>query len=542
MIGDYMKPGKIKFPFTILILVMGIVLGFQIQKTFSNDHLNDSISKFSDVLTYTEKYYMEDVDTPKLVEAAINGMLLKLDPHSVYIPAKQLESVEESFRGDFEGIGIEYQVVNDTLTVVSPITGGPSEALGIMSGDRIVKIDGISVIGINNEDVRKKLRGKAGTKVKVSILRPGIIKLQDYVITRDKIPIYSVDTHFMIDNGTGYISVSRFSETTYDEVLSALNDLNSKGMKQLIFDLRGNPGGYLNQAVKISDLFLDGKKKIVYTKGRRAEFNEEYFSGESSPFEKLPLIILVNKGSASASEIVSGALQDWDRGLIVGETTFGKGLVQRQFTLPDNSALRLTISQYFTPSGRLIQRDYKNKKDKDEYYSQAGNKKEEEGDNLDHKAEGDSSLKVYKTNGGRIVYGGGGITPDYIIKTEDITDYTSELLKNNLFYLFVLKYLDNHTAEIKTKYHNDFNIFLSDFKISSGTLKDFTDFASSKNVKMNEEGFKKDNAYITARLKAQIARNFWKNEGWYQVLVKTDNQIAKAETLFQEAKDLAKLK
>jgi carboxyl-terminal processing protease len=542
MIGDYMKPGKIKFPFTIIILVFGIVLGFQIQKTFSNDHLNDSISKFSDVLTYTEKYYMEDVDTPKLVEAAINGMLLKLDPHSVYIPAKQLESVEESFRGDFEGIGIEYQVVNDTLTVVSPITGGPSEALGIMSGDRIVKIDGISVIGINNEDVRKKLRGKAGTKVKVSILRPGIIKLQDYVITRDKIPIYSVDTHFMIDNGTGYISVSRFSETTYDEVLSALNDLNSKGMKQLIFDLRGNPGGYLNQAVKISDLFLDGKKKIVYTKGRRAEFNEEYFSGESSSFEKLPLIILVNKGSASASEIVSGAVQDWDRGLIVGETTFGKGLVQRQFTLPDNSALRLTISQYFTPSGRLIQRDYKNKKDKDEYYSQAGNKKEEEGDNLDHKAEGDSSLKVYKTNGGRIVYGGGGITPDYIVKTEDITDYTSELLKNNLFYLFVLKYLDNHTAEIKTKYHNDFNIFLSDFKISSGTLKDFTDFAFSKNVKMNEEGFKKDNAYITARLKAQIARNFWKNEGWYQVLVKTDNQIAKAETLFQEAKDLAKLK
>ena len=542
MIVDYMKPGKIKFPFTIIILVLGIVLGLQIQKTFSNDHLNDSISKFSDVLTYTEKYYMEDVDTPKLVEAAINGMLLKLDPHSVYIPAKQLESVEESFRGDFEGIGIEYQVVNDTLTVVSPITGGPSEALGIMSGDRIVKIDGISVIGINNEDVRKKLRGKAGTKVKVSILRPGIIKLQDYVITRDKIPIYSVDTHFMIDNGTGYISVSRFSETTYDEVLSALNDLNSKGMKQLIFDLRGNPGGYLNQAVKISDLFLDGKKKIVYTKGRRAEFNEEYFSGESSPFEKLPLIILVNKGSASASEIVSGALQDWDRGLIVGETTFGKGLVQRQFTLPDNSALRLTISQYFTPSGRLIQRDYKNKKDKDEYYSQAGNKKEEEGDNLDHKAEGDSSLKVYKTNGGRIVYGGGGITPDYIIKTEDITDYTSELLKNNLFYLFVLKYLDNHTAEIKTKYHNDFNLFLSDFKISSGIVKDFTDFASSKNVKMNEEGFKKDNAYITARLKAQIARNFWKNEGWYQVLVKTDNQIAKAETLFQEAKDLAKLK
>jgi carboxyl-terminal processing protease len=346
----------------------------------------------------------------------------------------------------------------------------------------------------------------------------------------------------MINKETGYVSVSRFAETTYDEVLSAMNDLNKKGMKQLIFDLRGNPGGYLNQAVKISDLFLDGKKKIVYTRGRREEFNEEYYSGESSSFEKLPLIVLVNKGSASASEIVSGAIQDWDRGLIVGETTFGKGLVQRQFTLPDNSALRLTISQYFTPSGRLIQRDYKNRKDKEEYYSQAGNNKEEEGDNLNHKAESDSSLKIYKTNAGRIVYGGGGITPDYIVKTDDITDYTSDLLKNNLFYQFVLKYLDNHASDIKLIYHDDLNLFMNDFKISSGTLKDFTDFAASKNVKLHEDDLIKDKSYITARLKAQVARNFWKNDGWYQVLLKTDNQIEKAETLFQEAKDLAKLK
>ncbi|MDR3666746.1 MAG: S41 family peptidase, partial [Ignavibacteriaceae bacterium] len=481
-----MNPRRFKFPYSIVILVLGIVLGYQIQKTFSNDHLSDSISKFSDVLTYTEKYYMEKVDAPKLVEAAINGMLSKLDPHSVYIPANQLESVEESFRGDFEGIGIEYQVVNDTLTVVSSITGGPSEALGIMSGDRIIKIDGKSIIGINNEDVRKKLRGNAGTIVKVTIFRPGITSVQDYSIKRDKIPIYSVDTHFMIDKTTGYISVSRFAETTYDEVNNALNDLDGKGMQQLILDLRGNPGGYLNQAVKISDLFLDGKKKIVYTKGRREEFNEEYFSGESSKYEKLPLIILVNKGSASASEIVSGAIQDWDRGLIVGETTFGKGLVQRQFTLPDNSALRLTISQYFTPSGRLIQRDYKNIKDKEEYYSEAGNNKEEEGDNLNHKAEGDTSHKVYRTNGGRIVYGGGGITPDYIVKTVDISDYTSDLLKNNIFYQFVLQYLDNHSAEIKSKYHGDLNLYINDFNITQGLLNDFTDYASTKNVKLNE--------------------------------------------------------
>ena len=212
-----MKTGRYKFPFTAIILVLGIVLGIQIQKVFSNDNLRDSLLKFSDVLTFTEKYYVENIDSQKLVEAAINGMLTKLDPHSVYIPAKQLESVEESFRGDFEGIGIEFQVVNDTLTVVSPITGGPSEALGIMSGDRIVKIDGKDIIGISNDGVREKLRGKAGTKVSVTIIRPGVKESQIYEITRDKIPIYSVDTHFMLDQNTGYISVSRFSETTTEE-------------------------------------------------------------------------------------------------------------------------------------------------------------------------------------------------------------------------------------------------------------------------------------------------------------------------------------
>lgn len=537
-----MNKMKTKFPYSILILILGIVLGFQIQKVFSNDNLRDSLSKFNDVLSYTDKYYVEDVDPQKLVEAAINGMLTKLDPHSVYIPAKQLENVEESFRGDFEGIGIEYQVVNDTLTVVSSITGGPSEALGIMSGDRVIKIDGKGIIGISNDDVRKKLRGAAGTKVVVTIIRPGISKPQDYTITRDKIPIYSVDTHFMINDKTGYISVSRFSETTYDEVLKALDDLKNKGMKQLIFDLRGNPGGYMEQAVKISDLFLDGKKKIVYTKGRRSEFDQSYYAGESSPYENIPLIVLVNKGSASASEIVSGAIQDWDRGLIVGETTFGKGLVQRQFTLPDNSALRLTISKYFTPSGRLIQRDYTKIKDKDEYYSEAGDDSAKQGDNLNHSAESDSGRPEFKTNRGRIVYGGGGITPDYIIKSEDITSYTTELLKNNIFYLYILQYLDENASKIKGKYGNDFPGFLKGYTISPDLIKSFTDFASEKKVKLNEEELKKDYRYISARIKAQIARNFWKNEGWYPVILQTDNQYAKALTLFDEAKQLAKLK
>jgi len=533
---------NLKFPILAVVLTIGIVLGFQIDKVFSDDNLRNSIIKFNDVLTFTEKYYVEEVDTQVLVEAAINGMLNKLDPHSVYISAEQLQSVEENFRGDFEGIGIEFQVVNDTLTVVSPITGGPSEELGIKSGDRIIKINGKDALGLTNEDVRDKLRGKKGTKVNVTILRHGVTDPIEYEITRDKIPIYSVDTHFMLDNSTGYVSVSRFSETTYDELLSALNDLNKEGMKQLVLDLRGNPGGYLNQAFQIADLFIEGEKKIVYTRGRRSEFDEDYYASQLSPFENIPLVILVNQGSASASEIVAGAVQDWDRGLIVGETTFGKGLVQRQFNLPDNSALRLTISEYYTPSGRLIQRDYKDKKNKEEYYSEVYDREETEGDNLNHDVENDSTKPVYKTNGGRIVYGGGGITPDYIIKSENITEYTTNLLRNNTFYLYTLSYLDKNSSEIKNQFGDDLEKFRNGFITDDNIVKNFISFAETKNVKFDPEDFEKDEKYILARLKAQIARNFWKNEGWFSVLLSSDNQVSKAVTLFNEAKDLAKLK
>ncbi len=537
-----MNNRKIKIPYLFIILTLGIVLGIQIEKVFSGDSLRESILKFNDVLTYTEKYYVEDVDSQQLVEEAIKGMLNKLDPHSVYIAAKEMQSVEESFRGDFEGVGIEFQIVNDTLTVVSPISGGPSEALGIMPGDRIIEISGKSVIGITNDEVRKQLRGKAGSVVPVSIVRTGVKGKLNYDITRDKIPIYSVDTHFMINDRIGYVSVSRFAETTYDELVDALGDLKSMGMQQLILDLRGNPGGYLNQAVSIADLFIDGKKKIVYTEGRRSEFNEEYFASKPSVFEKIPIIVLVNRGSASASEIVSGAVQDWDRGLIVGETTFGKGLVQRQFMLPDNSAIRLTISKYFTPSGRLIQRDYKEFKDKEDYYSDIIDRKETEGDNINHISEKDSSRKVFKTGGGRIVYGGGGITPDYIVKSGNLTEYSTDLLKKNIFYQFILSYLDAHGKEIKNKYGGNLEKFRNNFTFSKEEIDKFIIYAETKDVKPNEKEFNSDKDYIEARLKAQIARSFWKNEGWYSVLLSIDDQVIKAETLFDEAKSLSQLK
>ena len=537
-----MKSGKIKISFTILILVLGIILGTQIEKVFSDDSLQESILKFSDVLSYTEKYYVDKVDTQKLVTAAIDGMLNKLDPHSVYIPAKQMQDIEESFKGDFDGIGIEFQIIDDTLTVVSPIAGGPSEKLGIQPGDKIISINDSSAIGISDDQVRAKLRGPAGTKVNVSVARYGVKNPINYEITRAKIPLYSVDAALMFNSNTGYISLTRFSETSYAEMSKALAKLKKQGMQQLVLDLRGNPGGLLDQAVKVANLFIGSDKKIVYTKGRRSEFDEEYDASEAAPYKDLPLIVLVNNGSASASEIVSGAMQDWDRALIVGETTFGKGLVQRQFTLPDNSALRLTIARYYTPSGRLIQRSYKGLKNWNEYYEDAGKNNEPSGNNLKHTAEKDSALPKYKTADGRTVYGGGGITPDYILPSAKISEYTVNLLKKNLFYQYILNYLDADKKRIENKFGNDLNKFNTEFSFSIIDLQNFINFADAKGVKFVEKDFDKDKGYIADRLKAEVARTFWSNEGWYKVMLNDDNQFQKAVTLFGEAKDLAKLK
>ncbi len=534
-----MKKRVIYF-FGLTVLLFGIFTGIQIQKAISTDNFQEQLRKFNDVLSLTRKYYVDDVDTQKLVESAINGLLGELDPHSVYIPPKQLEQVEEEFRGNFEGIGIEFQIINDTIVVVSAIPGGPSEALGITAGDRIVKINGEPYKKITNEDVRKKLRGPKGTKVDVTIYRPAINDLLEFTIVRDKIPLYSVDAYFMIDNETGYISLSRFAQTTFDEVKAAMDSLDKQGMKKLILDLRNNSGGYMSEAVKISDLFLDQGKMIVYTKSRIPEFEEEYRAVRPFKYEKLPVIILVNNGSASASEIVSGAIQDWDRGLIVGETTFGKGLVQRQFTLNDNSALRLTISRYYTPVGRLIQRDY-SKKDKIDYYRESVERDSIEGENIEHEAEKDSTRPKFKTPHGRTVYGGGGITPDYLIKSPSLTKYTSSLLRKNLFYQYILSYLDKNGKTIQSKY-STFKKFKNDFNVDENLLNGFLQYAEKQGVKLEKSEFEKDKEYIKARLKAQIARNFWRNEGWYPVLLEVDPQFKKAVSLFPEAKKFAKLK
>ncbi len=523
----------------IILMILGIFLGFQLNSVISGDNIYVQFNKFKDVLSLTEKYYVDEVNTKELVEGAITGLLSKLDPHSVYIPASQLQRVEEEFKGSFEGIGIEFDVLNDTLLVVSPIVGGPSEALGILAGDKIVKINDTSAIGIKREDVPKKLRGPKGTKVKVTILRSGIKEPLEFEITRDKIPLYSVDVAYMVDDEIGYVSVNRFSATTRDEFVEALRKLKDSGMKKLILDLRNNPGGFLEQAYQMADLLLPAGKKIVYTKARRSEFNEEFISRGYTEFQDIPLIILINHGSASASEIVSGAIQDWDRGLIVGETSFGKGLVQRQFELPDSSAFRLTIARYYTPSGRLIQKPFG--KDLSEYRKRVEDFDDEEIENIDHKIEGDTTRPKFFTAKGRTVYGGGGITPDYIIKSDKLSNYAAQLRAKAVFLEFAKNFFDREGVNFKQYYGKDIKKFLKEFNITDDMLAEIVEIGKKKGVEFNQEEYIKDLRYIKAYAKAQIGRNIWGNEGSYSVIQQEDEQFKKAITLFPEAAKIANL-
>ncbi|HOQ49568.1 MAG TPA: S41 family peptidase, partial [Candidatus Kapabacteria bacterium] len=478
-----------KISLYLSLLGLGIVAGVFLSPLISGDNIFDQLEKYKVVFNTAFKNYVDEVSASTLTESAIKGMLSDLDPHSTYINAEEMQRVDEDMRGSFEGIGVQFDIISDTITVISPIAGGPSEAVGILAGDKIVKIDGVSAIGMRQEDVPKKLRGPKGTKVELEIYRPGQKGTMNFTIIRDKIPLHSVTASYILE-GTdiGVISINRFSATTHEELLNAANELRNQGMKRLILDLRGNPGGYLNQAFLMADEFLPGQgDTIVYTLGRMEDANEVYRSRRGNQLEDIPLIVLIDYGSASASEIVSGAIQDLDRGLIVGTTSFGKGLVQRQYPLQDGSAFRLTIARYYTPSGRSIQRPYK---DKDKYFKRFMERFElEEGLNLDHtiekmKAEKGKdkieldSIPLFKTRAGRTVLGGGGITPDYIVKSDTITKLSAQIRSKNLYNEFInTRY--NSGKELRAKYENNFSAFYKEFSVSNDDLKAFRKFVES---------------------------------------------------------------
>ena len=538
--------GRISLWTVAALMAVSLFAGMEIKHLISGDTVYDQSKKFGEVLNLAEKNYIKEVDAKKLTEAAVEGLLDQLDPHSVYIAPKAFEQVSEEFRGKFEGIGIRFTIRNDSIFVVEIIGGGPSARIGLQSNDRIVRINDSSAVGYNDDQVRQRLRGPKGTRVKVGIYRPGIKELLDFEITRDEIALNSVEIATMVSDNIGYVNVSKFSETTDEEMERALKQLKDQGMKRLILDLRGNPGGLLEQAFEMADLFLDGgpkeqPHKIVYTKARRSEFDEAYFAKTGQAYENLPLIILLGNYSASSSEIVAGAIQDWDRGLIVGETSFGKGMVQRQWRLTDGSALRLTIARYYTPTGRLIQREYEGK-EKEAYQREAFERQEKEGENIEHKAEGDSSRPVFHTHSGRVVYGGGGITPDYVVKNVTLTAQTQGILRRGLFDLFVSSYLDGKGLSIRSDYAKNWKRFRDSFTVSEPILTDFKAFLLKSDLKIDEKELEKDLPYIKTRLKATLARSFWGNDGWYPTMLQVDAQYKKALGLFPEAEKIAELK
>ena len=519
--------------FYAIVLCLGVFIGFKINQSSSLIPLipgtyGGSSGKVNQVLNFIEQEYVDTISKNRLTDEAITSLLQNLDPHSSYIPASEVQAMNEPMQGNFEGIGIEFNILDDTIVVVAALAGGPSEALGIKAGDRIVKIEKENVGGIKikNNDVLKRLRGAGGTKVTISIKRRGVARLLPFTITRGKIPIYSVEAAYMLNKDCGYIKISRFAATTYDEFLNASNDLLNKGMNSLVLDLRGNPGGYLNTAISICDEFLVNGKKIVYTQGK-AHPREDYTATSVGRLEQTKLVVLIDEGSASASEIVSGAIQDNDRGLIIGRRSFGKGLVQQQSDFQDGSALRLTIARYYTPTGRCIQKPY-SKGDPEDYYNEEYTRyKHGELVNADsiHFAD---SLK-FTTPKGKIVYGGGGIMPDVFIPldTSIRSGFLSALVVKGTLNQFALSYVDTERGKLK-QYQSgiDFN---NRFTVDNGLFNSFLKYAEKDSIKAaNTRELEVARKTISDQIKALIARGIWRNEGYYAVINKEDKAVAAA--------------
>jgi carboxyl-terminal processing protease len=486
--------------------------------------------KLVELLSYLEFNYVDAIDLDSLQEEVIANTLESLDPHSSYISLEELQGITESMQGNFEGIGVEFQIIKDTIVVISPISGGPSQRQGIRAGDKIVKVDTMNVagVGFTNKDVLKTLKGDKGTEVLLFIKRKNIDRLLEFNIIRDKIPITSVDVSYMVDEEIGYIKVNRFSGTTDKEFITALDGLKRNGMKKLILDLRSNPGGYLSAAINMVDEFLSSGKIIVYTEGN-SRTKQVYKSTYHGGFQNEEIIVLIDEGSASASEIVAGAIQDHDRGIIIGRRSFGKGLVQEQSQMTDGSAFRLTTARYYTPSGRSIQKPYTD--DASGYHKESVNRYSNGELYHQDSVKVADSLKFY-TDKGRIVYGGGGIYPDYFISldTTGRSDWLYDVLAENMMNTFAFDYVDVYRDQLK-KYKSAAE-FHSKFKVKGSLFKDFLDATEAKGVIGSKSEIENSKPWIKMRLKALIARQEWNDEGFYRAINENDSMMGKALELF----------
>lgn len=481
------------------------------------------------------RLYVDEVNEEELVEKAIISMLEELDPHSTYTNAEEARKMNEPLEGEFEGIGIQFQMMEDTLLVMQPVSGGPSEKVGILAGDRITAVEDTLIAGVkmSTEEIMSRLRGPKGSVVKLTIIRRDIDEPLTFDVKRDKIPIYSLDASYMITATTGYIRLNKFGANTIEEFQAALSKLQGQGMKDLILDLQGNGGGYLNAAIDLANEFLPQKSLIVYTEGKASKRSEFVAKGNGN-FLKGKLVVLVDEYSASASEIVSGAIQDWDRGTIVGRRTFGKGLVQRPIGLPDGSMIRLTIARYYTPSGRCIQKPYE--KGEEEDYDNDLAKRLEHGELMHADSIHLPDSLMFKTKRlGRTVYGGGGIMPDYFvpIDTTRYSDYHRDLVAKGVVIKTTLSYIEQHRKELTKSYRN-FNEFNRKFEVSDELLNSLRTEGESSGVTFNEQEYNLSLPLIKTQLKALIARDLWEMSEYYQVMNQTDNVVQQALKIIEK--------
>lgn len=508
-------------------IVGGILIGLQLGKVDKDQNYSiyPRADKLNGVVNYIESEYVDTVTRHDMVEVAIPAILKSLDPHSVYIPAKDVQRMNEPLEGNFEGIGVTFNMPNDTVVIMTTVAGGPSEQLGILPGDRIITIDDTLVAGVNmpDEEIISRLKGPRGTSVNVGIQRKDEPELLGFTITRDKIPLVSVDVAYMVTDEIGYIKISKFSRTTYQEFIEGLEKLKALGLKKLIIDLRGNGGGYMDAATNIADELLEKGKLIVYTEGR-ARARDEVFSNDRASFTQGEVLVLIDEMSASASEILAGAIQDNDRGTIMGRRSFGKGLVQEPLMLADGSALRLTIARYYTPTGRCIQRPYVN--GTEEYYNDLHQRYVNgEYEQIDSTVFPDSLR--YITPGGKSVYGGGGIMPDIFVPldTSGISDYFIRLRNRGLIYRFSFEYTDINRD--KLDHFNRYQELIAYLK-RQNLLEQFIEYAEEKGIPPNKEDLKESGEIIHTQILAYISRNFFDNDGFYPIFHGIDNIIKKA--------------
>jgi carboxyl-terminal processing protease len=514
-----------------MVLVLGIFLGYYLLRiSFVVNHpllkMGAGKGTINELIRYIDQNYVDTINAENLQKEAIDGMLLSLDPHSQYIPASEFHDANDPLMGNFDGIGVQFRIERDTVTVINTVAGGPSEKLGILAGDRIVKVDNknITNIKITNEMVMKKLKGPKGTKVKVSIFRRGLKNLIDFTITRDVIPTWSVDVSYAVTRNIGYIKLSKFSATTHDELVEAMKKLKKEGVNKLIFDLRGNTGGYLNEAIAVADEFLPSGKLIVYTLGLHRPKQVATATSEGE-WDNLPVVVLIDEGSASASEIVAGAIQDNDRGEIIGRRSFGKGLVQEQINLSNGSALRLTVARYYTPTGRCIQKPYT--KGAEDYYMEYYHRYE------DGELESADSVKMvdslkYKTPGGKTVYGGGGIMPDIFIPLERgaAFKFYNESFNKGIIYQFAFDYTDQHRAELKK--YADAKAFDNGFSITPGIYSEYVAYAGKNGIVSTPQEIASSSQRLSDLIKAFIGRNLFDDKGFYPIYLRTDKGFLRA--------------